>query len=249
MDTENLVVILTICLICSILISFYYYKKFDRIRKDIEQQNQNLRLQLVTSQIRPHFILNTLGAIRSMVRIDSEQAYDLLYDFSQYIRNNIEEKDYSKVVPFLEEMNYIDTYFKLEKLRFGDKINLEKEFETTEFWVLPLTIQPFVENAVKHGLMEKKEGGTVWIRSRKYEDYILVEIEDNGVGFSIAELWKEDRKNKTVGIKSAMYRILHNMGGKCKVESSAEPGKAGTLVRIEVPVKRGGRIENNHCGR
>ncbi len=235
----TIVVSLAFCIIWSVFTGIYYKKRLIKWQKEMEQKNQNLRLQLFTSQIRPHFILNTLGAIRSMVREDSERAYDLLYDFSKYIRSNIEEKDYSKPIPFLEEMDYVDTYLKLEQLRFGDKIKVEKDFETSEFWVLPLTIQPFVENAVKHGLMESKKGGTIWIRSRKAGDRVCVEIEDNGVGFDVDKMYKDKDSGKAVGMKSAMYRIQYNLDGICQVTSSQKPGESGTTVHIELPVKRG----------
>ena len=115
--------------------------------------------------------------------------------------------------------------------------------------MLPLTIQPFVENAIKHGLMEKKEGGTVWIRSRVEKSRIIVEIEDDGVGFDEKQLLDEENSNKAVGMKSAMYRIRYDMGGKCTVKSRMNKtgeGNSGTLIRIEIPVKRGGTLEDNH---
>ena len=79
-------------------------------KEKTEEENKKLQFQLLSSQIRPHFILNTLGAIRSMVTEDAEKASDLLYDFSMYLRKNIEEKDYMKPIPFGEELDYIETY-------------------------------------------------------------------------------------------------------------------------------------------
>ncbi len=237
-----------------LIIFFELYMFFEQIRQKermqeaVEEQNRNLKLQVATNQISPHFILNTLGAIRSMIRTDGERAYDLLYDFSKYIRNNMVEKDYTKQIPFLEEMDYIDTYLTLEKLRFGEKIKVEKDFQITEFRVLPLTIQPFVENAVKHGLMEAKKGGTVWIRTLLKADHVFIEIEDNGVGFDVHKMI-EDENRTSIGMKSAMYRIQYNMGGECKVTSTTQQGNSGTKICIEIPIKRGGKNENNHSRR
>ena len=105
--------------------------------------------------------------------------------------------------------------------------------------VLPLSIQPFVENAVKHGVVAAKNGGTVWIRSRMRQDFISIEIEDNGVGFHAKERYNKEKDGSAVGMKSAIYRIRYDMGGECTVTSSVEAGVSGTLVRIELPVKRG----------
>ncbi|MBE5955021.1 MAG: hypothetical protein E7253_01065 [Lachnospiraceae bacterium] len=235
----------------ALIIFFELYMFFEQIRQKermqeaVEEQNRNLKLQIATNQISPHFILNTLGAIRSMIRTDGERAYDLLYDFSKYIRNNMVEKDYTKQIPFLEEMDYIDTYLTLEKLRFGEKIKVEKDFQITEFRVLPLTVQPFVENAVKHGLMEAKRGGTVWIRTWLKEDHVFIEIKDNGVGFDVHKMM-EDENRTSIGMKSAMYRIQYKMGGECKVNSTTQQGNSGTRICIEIPIKRGGKNENDH---
>ena len=240
-----------ICIMMIIVFEFIllqrHITKNDEIQIATARQNQNLRLNFLTSQIRPHFILNTLGAIRSMIRIDSDKAYDLLYDFSQYIRNNLIEKDYTKPIPFLEEMDYINTYLRLERVRFGEKIQVKTDFEIVDFQVLPLTLQPFIENAVKHGLLVKKQGGTITIRSRKDKNIIIVEIEDDGVGFDTRDFWKGLEESQSFGMKSAIYRLKQELKGECLVISKTEPDDSGTLIHIELPVKRSRKHENNNC--
>lgn len=216
----------------------YYLGVESKKNSMVKQENRNLQVQVLTSQIRPHFILNTLGAIRTLIKEDPNRASDLLYEFSKYIRSNLENKDYSKPVPFPEELNYIETYLALEQARFGDMLRIEYDIETREFWVLPLSVQPFVENAVKHGLFNKRDGGTVRIITRRMPGGTLVEIRDDGVGFDTNEVKKMVENRSGVGMSSAIVRIEEEMGGKVSLFSSMKPGASGTCVRIELPEKR-----------
>ena len=158
-----------------------------------------------------------------------------MYDFSKYLRKIIEDKDYTKPIPFLEELDYIETYLRLEKTRFGSRLQIEYQIEAKEFWVLPLTIQPFVENAVKHGIFSLAEGGTICISSYIKEEYIVIEISDNGVGFDSSKLREIMEEKKSVGLRSAIYRIENEMRGKCSITSSQEEGISGTKVQVMLP--------------
>lgn len=242
-----------ICLMVIVLLEFTVFyaqlKQKQRMQEEIKAQNQKLQLHILTSQIKPHFILNTLGAIRNSIRQDPDQAYDLLYDFSIYIRKNMEEKDYTKPIPFLEELDYIKTYLKLQKLRFGDRLEVVYDIQYPEFWILPLTIQPFVENAVKHGIMEMRDGGTVWIRTRRKRDRIEIVVEDNGVGFDVSQMENQQKEGKSLGMRSAMYRLKYEMNGVCRIESSRKSGKSGTCVTIELPVKNSEVIRGENHNR
>ena len=228
-----------------ILLASHLQEK-NRLQKALEEQNENLKIQYFTTQIRPHFIMNTLGAIRAMIRVDSEKAYEMLYDFSKYIRKNMEEKDYSKPIPFLEEIDYIRTYLKLEQIRFGDRINVKMELDYTDFWILPLTIQPFVENAIKHGLQVTSKGGTVWIRSYSLDGKVYIEVEDDGVGFDVSSLTKKFDEGKSLGMRSAMYRIKYKMNGTYTITSKMEENSSGTLICIELPLNWRGKDETNY---
>ena len=228
-----------------ILLASHLQEKY-RLQKALEEQNENLKIQYFTTQIRPHFIMNTLGAIRAMIRVDSEKAYEMLYDFSKYIRKNMEEKDYSKPIPFLEEIDYIRTYLKLEQIRFGDRINVKMELDYTDFWILPLTIQPFVENAIKHGLQVTSKGGTVWIRSYSLDGKVYIEVEDDGVGFDVSSLTKKFDEGKSLGMRSAMYRIKYKMNGTYTITSKMEENSSGTLICIELPLNWRGKDETNY---
>jgi two-component system sensor histidine kinase LytS len=150
----------------------------------------------------------------------------------------MEQKDYSKLIPFMEELDYIETYLKLEAIRFEGKLHVEYDIQETKFWVLPLTLQPFVENAVKHGVLPLKQGGTLWISSRKTKSGVEVEIKDNGVGFDTRKFWSELDNTKSVGMKSAIYRLESEMGAACKIKSSQKSGESGTCILIQIPERK-----------
>lgn len=208
----------------------------------IADENKNLQLQLLTSQIKPHFLLNTVGAIRTLIHENPDRASDLLYEFSKYFRKNLERQDYTKPVPFLQELDYISTYLKLECARFGDKMIVEYDMETTEFWVLPLTIQPFVENAVKHGLngpsADPLKKGILRISSRKLEKSSVVTVEDNGTGFDAETVFANLSELPSVGMRSAVMRLEKELGATVDIQSCMTPGKSGTVITIEIPDRR-----------
>ena len=243
-------IIIRICIVLIIILETIMF--FDHLRKNeelqmlTEQENKNLQMNLLTNDVRPHFILNTLGAIRSTIRRDPDRAYDLLYDFSKYIRKNMEKKDYSKKVPFLEEMDYIKTYLKLEQLRFEDRIQVIFDIQIHDFWILPLSIQPFVENAVKHGLLGRKEGGHIWITTKELEKEIQIIVQDDGVGFDTKAFWKEIGEIKSIGLKSSLLRLENEMKAVCKMESSTNQEQSGTYIEIRIPKKEVTKDENNN---
>ena len=208
----------------------------------VANENKNLQLQLLTSQIKPHFLLNTVGAIRTLIHENPDRASDLLYEFSKYFRKNLERADYTKPVPFLQEIDYIVTYLKLECARYGDKMSVEYDIEATAFWVLPLTIQPFVENAVKHGLngpsADPNKKGVLKISSRKLEKSSVVIVEDNGTGFDADAVFANLTELPSVGMRSAVMRLEKELGATVDVKSSTAPGKSGTVIRIEIPDRR-----------
>lgn len=216
--------------------AFLYLYRLRQERKRQEQlkeEHRNLQLQMLTDQIRPHFILNTIGAIRTIIDEDPRRARDLLYDFSKYIRKNLEQKDYSRPIPFLEELDHINTFLKLEQARFGDAVKIQYDIQDKDFRILPLTVQPFVENAIKHGQLTMKEDGWLRISTRKIGQSHVIEIADNGVGFDAYNVEKSLENKKSVGMRSAILRLENEMNATVSFHS----GFGGTQVRIDIPDK------------
>ena len=144
-------------------------------------------MQRIVHLINPHFIFNTLAAIRIVTKTDADMAYDMIYDLSKYLRALFQSLTSRENIPFREEVAHILSYTNLEKLRFGDNIVIHMDIKEKEFVLPPLLIQPLVENAIIHGLKRGKRKGTIWIRSFRTRSEYIVQVEDNGLGFDVEE--------------------------------------------------------------
>ncbi|MFV0243282.1 MAG: transporter substrate-binding domain-containing protein [Lacrimispora sphenoides] len=188
------------------------------------------RARIILSQIQPHFLFNALGTIGQLCRKDSKQAAISIDTFARYLRANLESVENTKLATFGQELQHIKTYLWLEKMRFGEDLKLVYDVACENFYLPPLTVQPIVENAVKHGLGHKEEGGTVIIRSRELESVWQVQIEDDGVGFDEKSMPEDGRIH--IGIENVRRRLLFMCGGSLTIESRANEG---TVVTICIP--------------
>lgn len=188
----------------------------------IEKQNRELeekKTRIMMHKIRPHFIYNVLMSIRYFVKKDPQVAYDMIYDFSNYLRANAEQLENTECILWSEELKHIDAYLRIEKMRFKERLNIVYEIEKQDFLIPPLTVELLVENAVKHGITQKVSGGTVWIRSRSTETGYEIVIEDDGVGFDVEHLGEE----KSVGFDYIQSRLSMMEGASMQIESA--PGQ------------------------
>jgi len=201
-------------------------KKASVVEKQMELDRKN-RLIMV-SQIQPHFIFNTLSSIRQLCK--SDEASAAILDFSNYLRMNLETLSADSCIPFEKELEHTKEYVRIEMLRFGDRVNVCYNIETVDFEIPPLTLQPIVENAIKHGVCQRIEGGTVEINVRKRERNVVIEVNDNGVGFNPNEVNDEERNH--VGMKNVKERLEIMSGGRMVTESMKG---VGTLVQIIIP--------------
>ena len=124
----------------------------------------------MVSQIRPHFMYNALSSIAILCKLNPETAYDATITFSDYLRGNMDSLKQTAPVPFTQELEHLKKYLYIEKLRFADKLNIEYNIQVTDFVLPLLSVQPLVENAVKHGVGMKKKGGTVTISTRETDN-------------------------------------------------------------------------------
>ena len=194
----------------------------------IEAELKERRVSIMLSQIQPHFIYNTLGTIERMCLKDPQKAFDLVRNFSLYLRGNFSELDSVAPIQFTDEMKHVEYYVNIEKVRFPD-MNIEYQLEATDFVLPALSVQPLVENAIKHGLMRLETGGTVLIRSYETQTHFCVEVKDDGVGFD-AGLPIDEKKH--VGLRNIRGRLKAMVDGELIIES--EPDK-GTRAVIMIP--------------
>ena len=206
--------------------------------KELAKQERELvdkELTIKMSQIQPHFLYNSLTSIHYLCDKDPKLAKKAVKWFSTYLRGNLESMSKENMVPFEQELNHIEIYLKLEKLRFGEYLDVVYNIETKDFLIPSLTIQPLVENAVKHGVGDKKEGGQVIISTLDIDDYYVVTIEDTGIGFDETKAFSDDRKH--IGIENVKDRLNLICNGELIIHS--EIGK-GTVAMIRIPKDYGG---------
>lgn len=184
--------------------------------------------QIMISQIQPHFLYNTLSVIDYLCEKDSKLARKAVSAFSDYLRMNMETLTSTELVPFEKELEHTKTYLWIEKLRFDDILNVEYDIQTTDFTISPLTLQPLCENAVKHGVRGKEEGGTVKITTRRNGNTVAIIVEDDGIGFD-PDIKINDGKTH-VGIENVRKRIETMMNGRLEIESKPGEGTVATIV-------------------
>ena len=207
------------------------------IAKTKELENEKLvlnaeltesRVSTMMSQIRPHFIYNTLGSIEQLCELDPHKAGELVHNFAKYLRGNFGELDNPKPILMSKEMEHVHHYINIENVRFPD-MTFSFEMNSNDFHIPALTIQPIVENAIKHGLMKLSKGGTIKVVSYETDDNYCITVEDDGVGFDTTILLDE---RKHVGIRNIRGRLKAMVNGTLEIESTIG---SGTKVLITIP--------------
>ncbi len=211
-------------------------------KKDIDFKSEEMSVML--SQIKPHFIYNTLNTIQFLCRTDGELAADTIADFSDYLRTNLNFDSTRQIVPFEEELEHINKYLKIEKLRFRHRLMVKYDIQETGFFVPTLSLQPIIENAVKHGISKRLNGGTIIISTYMDDDNYVIRIKDNGVGFTEEEVEEKQNntKRKSLGMKNIKNRIETLLGGRLEIESRKE---RGTTAWIYLPIEKNMEGEKN----
>ena len=201
----------------------------------LEKELEDSRIAIMLSQIKPHFLYNVLNTIYHLYRKEPETAQEAVSSFAEYLRCNMLSIEKSEPIPFAEEYQHIQTYLSLEQIRFRGKLDVIYDVEVTDFKLPPLTVEPLVENAVKHGVTKKRGGGSVTVSTRRTDECVLVTVADTGVGFD-PNTYMEDGKPH-VGIRNVSDRLRNMVGGSLSITSSEN----GTVAVVTIPTK-----EANH---
>ncbi|MCL1941456.1 MAG: histidine kinase, partial [Synergistaceae bacterium] len=205
---------------------------------ELENELLQNQISIMLSQIRPHFLYNALVAIQELCHIDPETASEAVGEFSNYLRGNLDSLSIKNTIPFEKELRHVETYLSLERKRFGEKLSVAYDVRARDFYLPALTLQPIVENAVRHGVTKREEGGSVKISTDEGETDSVITVTDDGVGFDTGSSHVVKRGEKIlherlhVGIENVRSRLYSMCGGTLSVESS--PG-AGTTAVITIP--------------
>ena len=211
-------------------ISIYKKEKEDSVRKSVS---------IAVLQMRPHFIYNVLTSIYYLIGQDPEKAQDVILNFTNYLRRNLTAMVQEKTIPFAEELDHTRAYLAVEQVRFEDKLFVEFDTPHIAFRIPPLTLQPLVENCVKHGVDPELKPLTVKVTTRKVPGGSEIIVEDNGPGFS-----GEIKNTPRVGLANIKQRLLLICSGSIKISSQLGTGTTVTVFIPDEKPQKGKRAED-----
>ncbi len=221
------------CMLAMIIVFMLIQAEQGKRMAEQEEYLQQSRIAIMLSQIQPHFLYNSLNSISYLCTKDPEAAQAAVKDFAVYLHANLDSLSQVNLVPFDKELEHVKTYLSLEKRRFGDEINVVYDIQVNDFRLPTLTVQPLVENAVKHGLAQQSGGGTIRISTSETSDSIKIIVSDDGVGFGCSEM--PDKGNSHIGIENVRQRLKTMCRGNLIINST--PGK-GTNAVITLPKEK-----------
>jgi two-component system, LytTR family, sensor kinase len=207
-----------------------------RIEMNLEQNQQLLlkaRMDALTSQINPHFLFNTLNTVSSLIRFDPDMARGVVLKLSNILRRLL--RKHETFVPLRDELDFIDDYLDIEVIRFGrDKLQIFKDIDkdTLDAFIPSMLLQPMVENAIKHGIAPRLEGGEIHIRTRRRDGRLILNIDDNGIGIPPERL--REVYGGGIGISNVHERLRLLYGDQFKMDIQSREGE-GTQICIEIP--------------
>lgn len=190
-------------------------------------------IKVLQTQISPHFLFNSLTIISSLCRSDPQKARDVIDHLADFYRKNLSIN--TQMVSLREEIEHIEAYLEIIKARYPSKVSIRIEIEEmSECFLPPLSLQPLVENSIKHGLLPTREGGVVSIRARRdeQENAVRIEVEDDGLGFDLTKPQASD--SNRVGLSNVKKRLQNCFGDDLTWRIDTKP-HGGTRVTLIIP--------------
>ena len=207
---------------------YYIWLHMAFIREHEKEMEAGQRIKIMMSQIQPHFLFNTLATVQALCYTDPDMAAKTLEKFGMYLRQNIDSLDKPDLIPFERELEHTQVYAEIERVRFPS-IEIQYDIEDTDFYLPALTIQPLVENAIRHGVRIREHGLIeVEVKKRRYGHSIV--IRDNGKGFDVDAPQSPDRSH--IGMNNVRDRIESMCRGQMDVKSKVGEG---TTITIRLP--------------
>ena len=207
---------------------FYLWLHLHFVREHEKDLQAEQRIRIMMSQIQPHFLFNTLTSIRSLCRSDPEKAEQVTTLFSNYLRQNLGSLESEELIPLKKELDHVRIYAEIEMTRFPN-IQVEYDIEDEDFSVPALTIQPLVENAIRHGVRIRKKG-LVEVATRRTAEGHEILIRDNGAGFDVEKA--SAGSGTHIGLRNVRERIEKMCRGSLRISSEAG---VGTEIVILIP--------------
>ena len=224
--------LIDICIVVSVL-SMYSLILSDQVEQDLRRQREitNQRASIMVLQMRPHFIYNTMTSIYCLCGQDPERARQVITDFTTYLRKNFTAIASAEPVPFTSELEHTQAYLAVEQAQYEDSLFVEYDIQHKMFRVPPLTLQPIVENAIKHGRDPYAGPFMIAVRTRRTDAGSEIVVEDNGRGFDAGE-----DSEPHIALRNIRERLEMMCGGEMTV-TVREGG--GTAVTVMIPYSAG----------
>ena len=203
-------------------------------KQAMEMKLQESQISIMLSQIQPHFLYNTLNSIYQLCETNPMRARSMVNFFAEYLRNNLSSLEEPGLISFETELSHVKTYLEIEKIRFEDTLEIEYDIQCDGFFLPVLTVQPIVENAVKHGTSKKRGGGKVVIATRENKESYVIEVSDTGCGFDPSAAKNDGKRH--VGIENVRQRLSNMCAGSLTIESDI-----GTGTRATILIPKGGK--------
>ena len=206
----------------------------NKVIAEKKEEIENLQLNMVITQMQPHFIFNVLNIIYYLCAKDTKLAQTAIDNFSSYLRTNIDSLVSDELAPFSKELEHVKNYLDLEKLRFDDELEIEYDIGPTDFHLPMLVVQPLAENAVKHGIAKSSRGGKLIIRTVEDYDNYYIYVIDNGVGFDTKKKPADDGRSH-IGVENVRVRIEKRVNGKLEIFSTKGKGTTAVITIPKLP--------------
>ncbi|WOO34720.1 histidine kinase [Anaerocolumna sp. AGMB13020] len=239
------------------------YKKNEELTVALLESNYNMErvtnhaerseIAFLQAQIKPHFLFNSLNSILSLCYSNPEKASELLWHLAEFLKSAFNIDMTSEFIRVESELESIRSYVFIEKTRFGKRLKVEMEIEEAlkHQRIVPLLIQPLVENAIRHGALKREEGGNVRLSIQKEEGFGVVTVYDNGPGFSPNSLatlsgkaGDTETERKGVGIGNIKKRLMHYYGEELHIEEQEEGVKVWFRFHLE---EEDGHVKGSNC--
>jgi len=190
-------------------------------------------LEALRAQLDPHFLFNTLHSLMALVRHDPQAAEDALERLAALLRHTLMSRRECEDVTLMEELDFIQNYLALERLRLGDRLRIEERIqpETLGCRLPPFTLQPLIENSIKHGIGPRAHGGLLTIKTERENGVLRLEVLDDGPGATLEEV----SSSSGSGLRIARQRLITRYKDQARFHLETRPGK-GFSVQMEIPV-------------